>query len=184
MPGVKLARAVDNLLIQRIRKSLDQSFEKHIDMSNCVGLPEREITGKFLSRALAAFCLCSLTECDAAAAGAAITDGHHDGGLDGIYFNEADKTLYLVQSKWSSAGNHTIDPDEVRKLLDGIQNLIGTQNFSVFNEKIRAKEPEIRALMRLDVRVAIVLATTSPQPLPDEAERPLKAFLKIGRAHV
>lgn len=177
MPGVKLVRNVDTLIIQRIRASLDQTFEKHIDMSDHVGDPEHELTRRFLSRALAAFCLCSLTECDASTAGKAITDDHHDGGLDAIYFNEADKTLYLVQSKWSSAGNHTIDPGEIRKILEGIQNLIGSQNFAVFNAKIRAKEPEIRALLRLDVRVVIVLAATSPQPLPSEAEQPLKAFL-------
>jgi hypothetical protein len=178
MPCAKLARTVDTLIIQRIRTSLEETFENHIDMTDQLGHPPEESAKKFLSRAVAAFCLCALTECDGVTAGKAITDDFHDGGLDAIYFNEADKSLYLVQSKWSSSGNHTIDPDEMRKLLDGIERMIGIQDFTGFSDKIRAREAEIRALMRLDVRIVIVLAATSPLQIPDEAEQPLQRFLK------
>ncbi|HXS95706.1 MAG TPA: AIPR family protein [Candidatus Limnocylindrales bacterium] len=171
---------MDTLTIQRIRNFLDLTFQKHIDLSDRLKDSEPERDRQFLTRSLAAFCLCSLTDCEPAAAAAAITDGFNDEGLDAIYFDAPDKTLYLVQAKWSSSGSKTIDPDEVSRFLSGVRRLIQypAADFSVFNEKIRKRESEIRALLlRSDVRVALVLAVTSPHPLPKPAQDRMDEFI-------
>ena len=66
-----------------------------------VGKPDEQVRAAFLSRAIAAYSLVQLADADPKAAGAAITDAYGDSGIDAIHFDAADKTLYLVQSKWS-----------------------------------------------------------------------------------
>ena len=64
--------------------------------------------GAALSRSLAALAIVALSEADTQAAVASITDGYDDLGLDAIYFESAENTLYVVQAKWHGGGpkNH------------------------------------------------------------------------------
>ena len=97
------------LTIQRLIFALDSMYKDFVDMADVRKEPADEYRAKFLTRALAAFCVASLTECTPKEAGASITDGYNDQGLDAIHFDASDKTVYLVQSKWSGSGTSTID---------------------------------------------------------------------------
>src|ERR1039457_6240912 len=108
--GLHGGREVDSILtIQRLASALDQQFGGLIDISDCQQSSEEDQRKQFLSRALAAFCIVSLTDCEPKDAAAAVTDGYNDQGLDAIYFDAGDKAIYLVQSKWSQNGKTTID---------------------------------------------------------------------------
>src|SRR5690242_13179126 len=79
---------------------------------------------KFLTRALAAFCIHKITNAEPQEAANSITDGFDDQGIDAIYFDVSECALYLVQSKWSSAATKTIDSGDMHKFLCGTRRLI------------------------------------------------------------
>lgn len=167
------------LTVQRLANAVDQQFGGSIDLSDLQKQSPEEIRRTFLSRALAAFCIVSLTNCDAKEAAASITDGFNDQGIDAIYFDSGDKALYLVQSKWSQSGSSTIDQGDMEKFLRGIRALM-SPDFSQFNDKVCKRRDEIvnNLLMRSDVRVILVLAYTSSSPLGVQVSGPLTTFIK------
>lgn len=166
------------LTMERLTYALESRFKDLIDMSDSKLDPADEYRSKFLSRALAAFCVQCLTEADPVAAAQSVTDGYKDQGLDAIYFDSTESTLYLVQSKWSRNATKTIEQGDCQLFLNGITALIRGE-FAEFNAKIRKREPEMRAnlLTRADVRVVLVLAYTSPHELADPIRKALTAFL-------
>jgi len=167
------------LTLERVTHVLDNQFETLIDLSDVAGELADEQRTKFLTRALAAFCITSLTSADPASAASSVTDGYNDQGIDALYFDGADKTLYLIQSKWSKNATKTLDLGSCLKVLDGVKALI-RGDFSGFNKKITDRESEIRAnlLMRSDVRVVLVIAFSSPQALPDMVRNSIDQFLQ------
>ncbi|HKU73591.1 MAG TPA: AIPR family protein [Pyrinomonadaceae bacterium] len=167
------------LTMERLTYALDSRFAGLIDMSDYQSEPKEEQRTKFLSRALAAFCIQCLTDADPAVAAQSVTDGYQDQGLDAIYFDSTENTLYLVQSKWSKNGTKTIESGDCQLFIDGIQSLIRA-DFSGFNEKIRKREAEMRAnlLMRSDVRVVLVPCYTSPHELAEPIQKALAIFLR------
>ena len=167
------------LTLERLTYALDQRFSTLIDMSDLKpGLSQEEVRTHFLTRAQAAFALSVLSEADPSAAGAAVTDGHFDNGLDAIHFDITEKTLYLVQSKWSKNGTKTLEEGDCGKFLKGVEKLI-RGDFSEFNERIRKREAELNQfLKRSDVRITLVVAYSSSQQLSDSVRDTLLEFLK------
>ena len=118
-----------------------------------------------------------LTSVDPVNAANAVTDGYRDQGLDAIYFNGAEKTLYVVQSKWSKQGVKTIEEGDTAKFLKGIQQLIRC-DFAEFNDRIRNRQNELNAfLRRSDVRITLVVAFSSSQSLADPVQASVDQFL-------
>jgi hypothetical protein len=166
--------------MERLTHALDARFGGGlIDMADCVREPPEEQRTKFLTRALAAFCVNALTDADPPTAAQSITDGYQDHGIDAIYFDSAEKTVYLVQSKWSKNATKSIEAGDCQLFIDGIQALIRA-DFSDFNDKIRKREAEMREnlLMRSDVRVVLVVAFTSSHDLAQPIQKALDQFLE------
>jgi hypothetical protein len=165
--------------ITRIANVLEAQFTDLVDMSDCGNRPAEDRRIQFLSRAVAALCIKNLANTDAATAGASVTDGFHDGGLDAIYFDHKTDTLFLVQSKWSQLGNKPLDPDGVGAFVDGIRNLLN-ERFERFSEKIRAKEAHVRPALysARPVRIRLVTAHTATQPTPPFALRKLEDLVE------
>ena len=166
------------LTMERLTYALDSRFADLIDMSDGQSDQGDDRRTRFLSRALAAFCVQCLTDADPSVAALSVTDGFKDQGLDAIYFDSSENTLYLVQSKWSKNATKTIDAGDCQLFINGIQSLIRA-DFSDFNSKIRSREAEMRAnlLMRSDVRVVLVPAYTSPHSLGEPIQKALETFL-------
>jgi hypothetical protein len=99
--------------------------------------------------------------------------------MDAIYFDSAEKTLFIVQSKWSKDATKSIGEADCTKFLNGIQQLI-RGDFSSFNEKIRKRETELNnnLLKRSDVKVSLVIVFSSPQTLASPIEISLNQFLE------
>lgn len=164
--------------VGRIRGQLQQQFAEHVAMDDWKSRPPDQIEGAFLSRALAALCIKALAGTDPATAAAAIVDGMDDGGIDAIYFDAPNDTLYFVQSKWAGTGNASFDEGVVSKFINGVRRILAV-DFEHFNQRIRAKEAEIKEALYSDrdVRIRLVTIHTSKQPIAPHVKRVVDEFV-------
>jgi hypothetical protein len=146
------------LQLTHIKVKLNESLTNLIDMSDYDNKPESEKQKACLSRSYGAYSLMSLASADAEVATQAIVDGYGDNGIDAIYYDENEKNLWLVQSKWIESGNGEPETGEVYKFINGIQDLIEFK-FDKFNNKTKHKQPQIeKALKDYNVKIKIILA--------------------------
>lgn len=164
--------------VNRIRGVLEREFSAHVDMSDWKGKPSDHVEGAFLSRALAAQAIKSFAGVDPATAAASLVDGLDDGGIDAIYFDAPNDTLFLVQSKWSSGGNASFDEGVTAKFVNGVKRILGA-NFEHFNAKVLAKAPEIREVLYSDrdVRIRFITIHTGKQPIGPHVRRVIDTFV-------
>jgi hypothetical protein len=156
------------LTVSRTATLLDKLFKGLIDMSDYADKPAHEREIAFRSRALAALCIKELSGADEKVAGAAVTDGYEDGGVDALYFDQATDALLFVESKWSEEGNKPINgkSKSTADFVDSICLLLA-EKFDRFNDKIKKKEAELLAALHADrnIRIILVAAHTALQPM-------------------
>jgi hypothetical protein len=163
--------------IRQIRATLKKEFAGLIDVSDYDGRPEEERASAFLTRALAAFALVTVSGVDVDQAAAAVVDGGQDNGIDAILPSAAERILYVVQSKWRHDGSGSMDRGDILKLITGFRDLINGR-FERFNQKLRAKSTEVlSALNDAGTRMVIVVAYTGQEPLSPEVARDLQDTL-------
>jgi hypothetical protein len=90
--------------------------------------PEKQV-----ARALSAFALQVLFSVDAKAAAQLVVDDYEDNGVDAVYYNEDDKTLYFVQAKLKA--NEQFKLGEAQSFLSGVKLLIDKQ-YNQFNQNV------------------------------------------------
>jgi hypothetical protein len=134
-------------------------------MSDYTDKPPDHREKAFLSRATAGLALMHAAGIEAKPAAQAIVDGFDDNGLDAIYHDPNERLLYVVQSKWDSTGNGSMDSGEVQKFAQGVRDLVHP-HFERFNAKVRAKELEINAALENSrTKCSLILAYTGSQAL-------------------
>lgn len=146
------------LELQQLRQRLLDEFTAHLPLG-AVGPAEQRETD-FLSRALAAFCVQSLTGCSTEEAAAAVVDGSGDAGIDAVFHSPHTDTLWVVQSKFMRTGRGEPDLGSVAKFRTGVEHLLN-QEFDAFagNAAWNAVIPSLQALFRqgpLQVRAVLV----------------------------
>src|ERR1019366_9409834 len=108
---------------------------------------------------LAAFAVQYLAGITPDEAAKSVTDAGDDNGIDAIHA-DANKRIYLVQSKWIKDGTGEPENGDVKKFLAGVRDLLNLQ-FDRFNAKVRAKEIQItEALNEPGTVCEVVLAYT------------------------
>ncbi|WP_405431875.1 AIPR family protein [Micromonospora sp. NBC_00617] len=159
----------------QIRKALEREFTGLIDMSDEAG--RRDANDQmFRSRAAAALALRSLSGCDSVTAGRAVVDGFHDEGIDAVAA-DGSAQMWLVQSKWSDHGDKGISVGEVNSFIDGFR-LITKRDFSHFNPRLRALEPQLtKVLDNPQRRITLVLVIMGSQPVSRDVRRRLDALV-------
>ena len=110
-----------NINITRIASKLDELFNEKIILSN------NEDKNTFYSRSVAALAVGIESGIDNSLAASSVTDGYHDGGIDSIYNDEAQKKLILVQSKWRSDGSGAITHEEILSFMEGVKRVINLE---------------------------------------------------------
>ena len=113
----------------------------------------------FLTRALAAQALQRLTGVDAAAAGAAVTDGSGDNGVDAVYVDPHDVVL-LVQAKWDRNGTAGIGLGEARDFIAGLKDLTD-ERYDRFNTKFQTHVSELQAALQNPAVTFVLVVATS-----------------------
>jgi hypothetical protein len=163
--------------IRQIRATLEKEFGTLVDLADQAGRPDEERTSAFLSRALAAFALVTVSGTAVDQAAAAVVDGGQDNGIDAVLHNPNERILYVVQSKWDHDGSGSMDRGEIQKFMTGFRDLINAR-FERFNEKLRAKSADLlSALNDAGTKMVIVVAYTGQEPLSREVDRDLRDTL-------
>jgi hypothetical protein len=108
----------------------------------------------------------------------AVTDSSNDNGIDAIYFDESNRRLYLVQTKWIKNGSGEPDNGEIKKFIAGIHDLFNME-FGRSNAKVQAMQAVIeQALEDPNTRYDIVLAYTGANALAEPSRRDLEDLKK------
>ena len=162
----------------RIRGVLEREFKAHVDMSDYANKPPEHQEACLLSRSLAAQAVKSYAGVDAKTAATSLIDGYNDGGIDAIFFDAPNDTLYMVQSKWSGGGNSSFDEGEISKFVNGVRKILAA-DFKNFNDKVQAKSPEIREVLYSDraIRIRLITVHTAKQPIGPHVRRVVDAFI-------
>ena len=165
--------------VRQIESKLKFLFSGLIDMDDYHQKPEKEKELAFLSRALAAFSILATSDATQEQAASSVTDGFHDNGIDAVYFNEQEKILYIIQTKWKQDGTGGIDRGDALKFITGIKNLIDIE-FERFNEKVKKRSAEIEnALYQVNTRIVIIISYTGQANLSKEVECDFNDLLKL-----
>jgi AIPR protein len=131
------------LHVNQIAGALRRMFDNLIDLSDApVSGPDHDKC--FLTRSLAAFAIAQLAGIVPADAAKTVTDGTNDNGIDALHYDLATKTMYVVQAKWHSDGNGSLDRADVLKFTKGFGDLANL-SLDRFNERVRSKELMINA---------------------------------------
>ena len=161
-----------SLNIQRIAKRFREMYKGIIDLSD-VGDKDNH----FETRALAAISImikCGLDEIQSAEN---VTDGYHDLGIDAIYLDDAQKTLFLVQSKWRNNGTGSISQEEMNTFVSGIKRIL-TYDLDGANPRITAKKLEIeKALDGIGYRIEAIFIHTGNDSVNEFIMRPMNELI-------
>jgi hypothetical protein len=144
-------------------------YANHADQS--------QVNKAFLTRGLGALAVSQLTDEPMANFGPYITDGSNDGGIDLIYFDAKELTLYLAQTKWHTDGHGSFELGDALKFLDGVSRVL-ENNLEQMNDRIKAREQDIkRALYDANAKFVLVLAHTGQENLSSEVRQAVDNFV-------
>ncbi|MHC0068136.1 AIPR family protein [Nostoc sp. UIC 10890] len=149
--------------IKQVEGEINGIFAELIDMSDCDGKKKNDKDNVLNSRALAAYSLHILAGVSPRQAAEAIVDGGEDNGIDGFLFNEKQKTLWLVQSKWIQNGQNSPKQNEMKTFKDGIFDFLDfdSKKAKRFNDKFTKREDEILAVTKTPgLKIKVVIAYT------------------------
>lgn len=136
-----------------------------------------QVNKAFLTRALGALAVSQLTEVSMEELCLYITDGSRDGGIDLIFFDAKEQTLYLVQTKWHADGHGSIELGDALKFLDGVRKVL-ENDIDQLNERIKARKLDIeRALFDANAKFVLVLAHTGQEVLSGEVEAAINSYV-------
>ncbi|HAF15566.1 MAG TPA: hypothetical protein DCK99_18100 [Blastocatellia bacterium] len=164
------------LHVTQIARRVRESFENHIPKDD-LNPNDLELEVKLQTRCLAAFAVQTSTECTDVDAGAAVTDGGEDNGLDAVFYSPNQNCLVLVQSKWIKDGKSEPESAEVGKFCNGVRALVNSE-FERFNDRLRRRQSSIEnALSNFNCRLLLVLAHTGKSQLAQHATRQIEDLL-------
>ncbi|MEK4261603.1 AIPR family protein [Paenibacillus sp. FSL E2-0230] len=143
--------------VTQIKNYLNSVYNGRIDLSDCN--PD-ENANFFLTRALTAYTIQNLAQVDPSTASKFVVDGSNDNGIDGIFYDEKMKILYIVQSKWISNGTGEPENGDIKKFISGTRDLVNFE-FNVFNKKVQNLSNLImKAIGDFNIKIQVVLAYT------------------------
>jgi hypothetical protein len=126
---------------------------------------------KQISRAFNAFILQKLLDLPANDAANAVVDDFADNGIDAIYYNESDETLYLVQSKLKAT--EQFKQAEAESFTRGVRLLV-EQELDTFNYLVKNKSAYIENALDHCTFIKLVVAYTGSgitQPAKDSLQQ-------------
>jgi hypothetical protein len=163
-------KQIEGYLLGRLKGRIDMSdYATHSD--------PKQVHKAFLTRALGMLAVSQLAEVPLEDLGPYVTDGSKDGGIDLIYFDAKESTLYLVQTKWHEEGHGSIELGDALKFVDGIRKVLDN-DLDLLNDRIKARKSDIeRAVFDANAKFVLVVAHTGQENLSDEVAGALKSYV-------
>ena len=165
------------LHLNQIKNHLTTNYSDKIDLSDCDNANAEQLENQLLTRSICAYAIEHHSDADQQVCANSVVDGGDDNGIDGIYFDQNSKTLYIVQSKWIHSGTGEPSNGDIKKFLGGIKDLFNL-NFERFNEKINRRKTTIQsALLDPYTTYQIILTYPSINDLAEPSRRDIQDFL-------
>jgi hypothetical protein len=161
----------------QIKSKLLEIVVPLVDKSDMFEKADADKEAHALSRSMAAAAIKILAEVEYDVACAAIVDGGKDNGIDAIYYDAQSKSLFLVQSKWSSSHGSSIASGEVLKFLQGVQDLVSLKK-TRFNEKIQKRWNLIEDALKRLTSVRLVIAYPGSGKIDPDIQEKIDDFVK------
>lgn len=164
------------MLLEKVATRLKEIFEPHIRLDDVQSKPEQERRNYFLTRALAALSLANEAGISPVEAGACITDGGDDDGIDAVFFDPNSLTLFFVQSKWrSGSGGFTLP--EFTRFRDGIESVLALE-WTEQNKNLHRFRNQIEgALRNIETNVVAIIVHTSTHPIDRRINAKIEKFI-------
>ena len=106
-----------------------------------------------------------------------ITDGSGDGGIDLIYFDSKELTLYLAQAKWHESGHGSFELADTLKFISGVRKVLDN-DLDTLNSKVKARKADIeRALFDANAKFVLVFAHTGQEEFSNEVIAPINEYI-------
>ncbi|PIG96436.1 AIPR family protein [Deinococcus sp. UR1] len=170
----------NTLQVGRIESMLTRTFDGKIDISDWSRHGEEQQKNAFLTRSLAALIAASMANIEVDEAVKYITDGYKDSGIDLIYYDEYNKYLYLIQTKFIRSGNGGPSSSDITPFLNGV-DIVLNQEYDEVNEKIRSHRDMIfRAIDDINTKIVGIIAYTGNQISGDALRSIDRAARKIN----
>lgn len=169
---------MSKLHVRQIEGYITAQLAGAIDMTDYASHSDQAVVNKaFLTRGLAALAVSYLTDTPVKDLASFVTDGSKDGGIDLIYFDANERTLYLVQTKWHEDGNGSIELGDVLKFIEGVRKVLDN-DLTTFNPRIVARKPDIeQAVFDANAKFVLVIAHTGQDALNSEVSGPINTYV-------
>ncbi|MDR6395211.1 AIPR family protein [Herbaspirillum seropedicae] len=169
---------MSKLHVKQIEGYINSQLQGQIDMADYATHKDPEVIKKaFLTRGLAVLGISSLSEVPIGQLAGHVTDGSKDGGIDLIYFDPNEKTLYLVQTKWHEDGRGSIELGDALKFIDGVRKVLDN-DLDTFNSRIQGKRADIeRAVFDANSKFVLVLAHTGQDEMNPDVLAPITEYI-------
>jgi len=140
-----------------LEKALDSEFVALLPPLLDTKKPEEDQRRKNRSRAFSAFALHNICGVAKADAGKSVVDDFDDYGIDAIYYDAPEETLYVVQAKLKSSEQFT--QDEALAFCQGVRKLL-REDLSGFNKNVQSRATEIEDAVENCSHIQLVVAHT------------------------
>lgn len=161
---------------RQIAEKIDTAYSPHINVSDLSARSTDEIEVARRSRGLAAYALAYLAGVDPATGGASITDGFKDNGVDAVYFDNKEKILYTIQTKWNTKHTGSIDLGDCLKFIKGTKDLLSSR-YSKFNDRFSRRQKEIDAAINSASKVVAVICYSGSGSFSPDCRDAMESFL-------
>lgn len=147
--------ALTDQYLALLKTTLLKDFVPHLPGLLDLTRPADEQERKNISRAFAAFALskiCGISPLDAAAA---VVDDFEDHGIDAIYYDGGNETIYLLQAKLKES--EQFKQAEALALIQGA-GLLMKQDFNTFNDNVKNRSLDLEDAFESCSHIQIVVA--------------------------
>lgn len=170
---------MSKLHVKQIEGYLTSKVKGVVNMDDYASHSDQgQIQKAFLTRGLAALAVSQLAEVPLEELGQNITDGTKDGGIDLVYFDPKELTLYLVQTKWHDDGHGSIELGEVLKFIEGVRKVLDN-DLDQLNDRLKARKADIeRAVFDANAKFVLVLAHTGQEALSTEVSSAVSSYIE------
>jgi hypothetical protein len=159
-----------------VRKAIESRFSDLIDLSDQTNPSTDERHQAFLSRGLAALARQLMSPCTDVAAAQSVVDGREDWGIDAVVVDppSPQSHIWLIQAKWSDNLRGKFGMDEVNRMIDGLDYIVGLQ-FDKFNNRFGRHVSRLEeALDNASPKITLVLALMRVEPLSPDIDQLLR----------